>query len=479
MVCQNRHIRPILDGLLLPYMTAYRHKSNNFSSISLTTSDFSPPVDTTNMVNMKMILTSSTQNESTDVQRIRLDPEQASKAPFPPGCPVVVLEKARILCSGEVTAVYVSFAHCSGSCDNCYEVRFKDPKGDQHTLIVRGDLLRYAMGCPINVSHPNGNYFDENDVIEGVIKGFELQSDYDNSTDQNISTSVPFFYTVEVSAAVGENQESLFRQRGIGQEHIRFRPSTVKPSYLQDVKTSVVSFDDTSATNAKDDCQSVVCNDKKHNVEKASSSPLDFLCSSPRFVASMNTSNTSQHNQNLTQGSTSGGESTLTRVFVNCTPLQSPIPNHFQGNMILSRNEKVPEFTFLVNFPSCNKQGDLPPGKRRCVMCGELRWASPINKNKGKNLLDNSAFIPGQNKGLCTICDVNIWVVNKTCMQIKWCKGCKNFQTWASFGDKGSATKCMRCRDRQREKYALSKKASGVKRKSLSTGINESKKRVN
>ena len=51
----------------------------------------------------------------------------------------------------------------------------KDPKGDQQNFIVRGDLLHYAMGCPINVPHPNGKYFDENDVIEGVIKDFELQ----------------------------------------------------------------------------------------------------------------------------------------------------------------------------------------------------------------------------------------------------------------------------------------------------------------
>ena len=37
------------------------------------------------------------------------------------------------------------------------------------------------------------------------------------------------------------------------------------------------------------------------------------------------------------------------------------------------------------------------------------------------------------------------------------CKGCKNFRPWAAFGDKGLATKCVRCRERQREKYALQK----------------------
>ena len=33
----------------------------------------------------------------------------------------------------------------------------------------------------------------------------------------------------------------------------------------------------------------------------------------------------------------------------------------------------------------------------------------------------------------------------------------KNFRPWAAFGDKGRATKCVGCRDRQREKYALQK----------------------
>ena len=67
------------------------------------------------------------------------------------------------------------------------------------------------------------------------------------------------------------------------------------------------------------------------------------------------------------------------------------------------------------------------------------------------------AIIPTQNKGLCTLCDVNVWVVVQNGLEIKWCKGCKNFRPWAAFGDKGLATKCLRCRERQREKYALQK----------------------
>jgi Zn-finger nucleic acid-binding protein len=110
-------------------------------------------------------------------------------------------------------------------------------------------------------------------------------------------------------------------------------------------------------------------------------------------------------------------------------------------------------------------------------MCGQACPCSTIGKNKKNkankasgdgslaarnNNVQNAekqglAVIPTQNKGLCTLCDVNVWIVASSGLEIKWCKGCKNFRPWASFGDKGLATKCLRCRDRQREKYAVQK----------------------
>ena len=143
----------------------------------------------------------------------------------------------------------------------------------------------------------------------------------------------------------------------------------------------------------------------------------------------------------------------------------------------------VPEFTSLVNFPahiSQKQSNNLPEGMRCCVMCGS---ACPCSTGgKGKKVIKPSkpgesglaqrgnngqsgagdktggfAIIPTQNKGLCTLCDVNVWVVVNTGLEIKWCKGCKNFRPWAAFGEKGLATKCLRCRERQREKYALQK----------------------
>lgn len=164
----------------------------------------------------------------------------------------------------------------------------------------------------------------------------------------------------------------------------------------------------------------------------------------------------------------------LTQSKRKCMPLKPPIPSKFQGDMDKVKGAAVPEFTSLVNFPAhmSQKQSvNLPEGVRCCVMCGQACPCSNVSKNKkvgkgksdlGRNgdmMSDKSeyAIIPTQNKGLCTLCDVNVWVVCQSGLEIKWCKGCKNFRPWAAFGDKGLATKCLRCRERQREKYALQK----------------------
>ena len=129
-----------------------------------------------------------------------------------------------------------------------------------------------------------------------------------------------------------------------------------------------------------------------------------------------------------------------------------------------SRNSSTSEAT---SIPS-------PSGKKNCVMCGKLRVCSASSfVGRGRTLVKPDVsgssssstdedecsphIIPRQNKGLCTACDTTVWVIVSDGLEIKWCKGCKNFRPWAAFGDKGSATKCVRCRDRQREKYALQK----------------------
>jgi hypothetical protein len=114
---------------------------------------------------------------------------------------------------------------------------------------------------------------------------------------------------------------------------------------------------------------------------------------------------------------------------------------------------------------------------RNCVMCGALcictasaeLYGAMISLKDESSSADGSApssikgsepggaIIPRQNKGICTKCDVIVWVIAESGLQIKWCKGCKNFRSWAAFGEKGGATKCTKCRDRQREKYAAQK----------------------
>lgn len=174
------------------------------------------------------------------------------------------------------------------------------------------------------------------------------------------------------------------------------------------------------------------------------------------------------HPQNMTSPLSSMAQSKR-----KCVPLKAPVPSKFQGDAEKAKNMSIPEFANLVNFPahiSQKQQPNLPEGMRCCVMCGSACASSHGAKKVKKaaaNKSDDSngpegnqsgfAVIPSQNKGLCTACDVNVWVVTSSGLQIKWCKGCKNFRSWASFGDKGLATKCLRCRERQREKYALQK----------------------
>lgn len=172
--------------------------------------------------------------------------------------------------------------------------------------------------------------------------------------------------------------------------------------------------------------------------------------------------------------------SSITQSKRNCVSLKPPIPSKFQGDMDKAKVVPVPEFTSLVNFPahiSQKQSSSLPEGMRCCVMCGSACPCTMGGKSKkvgsmsgsggndqrnnGQHLQNDGkngfSIIPTQNKGLCTLCDVNVWIVVQSGLQIKWCKGCKNFRPWASFGDKGLATKCLRCRERQREKYALQK----------------------
>lgn len=118
-------------------------------------------------------------------------------------------------------------------------------------------------------------------------------------------------------------------------------------------------------------------------------------------------------------------------VPIPCMKLTPPLPPRCEIDN--APDVEIPTFCELVNFPTARYY-------QNCVMCDESEYT-----------------IPKQNKGVCNNCDVAIWVVNPSGMQIKWCKGCKNFRKWVEFGTKGFSSKCDRCRRQQAVRYSIQK----------------------
>jgi len=192
--------------------------------------------------------------------------------------------------------------------------------------------------------------------------------------------------------------------------------------------------------------------------------------------------NTSSNNTN--NGSTAGGGTeddgdvpSRGQNIKRCVQLVPPITLKIWSEDEI-KNTKIPDFPLLVNYPvhfHRYRSAEHHSDRRRCVMCGESRYcasalseagalnessssSTPSSRSKHKmKIRDSIHIIPKQNKGLCTACDVAVWVIQETAVEIKWCKGCKNFRAWAAFGDKGLATKCWKCRERQRGKYKTQK----------------------
>jgi hypothetical protein len=133
----------------------------------------------------------------------------------------------------------------------------------------------------------------------------------------------------------------------------------------------------------------------------------------------------------------------------------------------LRERHKLPDFVQLVNYPDHLTRGKHE-GHKHCVMCGHLRVANfskletnhhhhQSSKMTSSSSNPTSHIIPRQNKGVCTMCDIAVWMLTSHHVEIKWCKGCKNFKPWENFGEKPQATKCAKCRIRQKEKYATTK----------------------
>lgn len=145
-----------------------------------------------------------------------------------------------------------------------------------------------------------------------------------------------------------------------------------------------------------------------------------------------------------------------------CTPICTSMLTKYltQKDIVL-----LPAFAEIVNFPEhlpekaspSKKNGKSSPTKqpseKPCVMCGVTCIFAGTTPSRLHAQM-KQPIIPKQNKGLCNSCDGKTWIFTELNSPIKWCKGCKNFRSLRNFGDKYRATKCVRCRQRQRENYA-------------------------
>lgn len=160
------------------------------------------------------------------------------------------------------------------------------------------------------------------------------------------------------------------------------------------------------------------------------------------------------------------------------TTRTSPPTTNSSSSSTTTTTVTLPDFREIVNFPAYVTQSKASGGgavERPCVMCGVLRLDAQRLKKHGRNSVSRRKgtqsktttttsttsttnmqdIIPAQNKGVCTACDVAVWTFQD--MDIKWCKGCKNFKLWSDFGRKLKGTKCVKCRSRQHDAYAKQK----------------------
>ena len=152
-----------------------------------------------------------------------------------------------------------------------------------------------------------------------------------------------------------------------------------------------------------------------------------------------------------------------------CVPIcSSMLTKYLNKGETSSADPLLPPFAEVVNYPDYlpnkgsptkesdgkqSSQNNHQPAEKPCVMCGVtciFAGSTPSKSYANKK----QSIIPKQNKGLCNSCDGKTWLFSELNEPIKWCKGCKNFRLLPSFGDKYRATKCIRCRERQRENYA-------------------------
>ena len=375
-------------------------------------------------------------------QRLKLDPSQSARVRYPPGCPVLVVKNTECIFSGVVSECFISLSQGSIS-DGLlqYEVQCTNWFGKLQTIVASNIQLAFALNCPVNVSPTyfastrsmTQNVTPDQPPVRGIIKGVEL------SGETFLVEKIPTFIYMVESETANNGEATTCRHIGVDPEFLTFRPVHGNSGSIVHANKGTISHTPRAHKIPRGPSHRKV----KGDVTQASSTP----------------------------------SSTDAIGFDKCYELESKVPC-FQGDIDKFKNMTVPDYTFLMNFPRTVKwrrggheEADLI---KQCVMCGSKEKEEELESETANN---GGVFIPNQNKGLCTFCDVKVWVVRTSGLEIKWCKGCKNFRPWAAFGEKGHATKCVRCRDRQREKYASQQKEyadKGIKRKRLLDGSVES-----
>ena len=167
---------------------------------------------------------------------VSLPPEEANKAPFPPGCKVICFTKDGSPNIGIVKSVQLSISfRAGGTFSTFYHVEiqksWRDPKSQEINLQqVEADDLRFTPGSAVYVS---SHYFETDSELlegkEGLIEGTLLgcfdtpcvncRKDAKKSSD-DISSKRRFLYSIEFKI---KGVEEVVEEHGIPPEFVSYR----------------------------------------------------------------------------------------------------------------------------------------------------------------------------------------------------------------------------------------------------------------
>lgn len=114
----------------------------------------------------------------------------------------------------------------------------------------------------------------------------------------------------------------------------------------------------------------------------------------------------------------------------------------------------IPAVTELANFPQHCGKPRRSDGAKCCIMCGSLRLVCDSRPREPSE----APCIHSSSRGVCTTCEVSVWVLAESGLRIKSCSKCKCFCHVAAFCLKNRANHtnggistlcCSNCRNCQ------------------------------